>query len=72
MARGVHQGRQSLLFRNHPDFPKLYMPFDSLLLFAGAGKEDRLAFAVLAGKARMGNVYVWDHEDDSRGCSRRR
>ncbi len=48
------------------------MPFDSLLLFAGAGKEDRLAFAVLAGKARMGNVYVWDHEDDSRGCSRRR
>lgn len=56
----------NLVFRTHPEFPQLYMPFDPLLFFADAGNGDQFAFVILAGEITRNDVFVWDHESDSR------
>ena len=53
-------------FRSHTDFPELYMPFDCLLFFADAGNGDQFAYPILAGAIRRDDIFVWNHEDDSR------
>ena len=53
-------------FRTNADFRELYMPFDSLLFFADAGNGDQFAFVVLNGEVRRDDIFVWNHEDDSR------
>jgi hypothetical protein len=53
----------NLLFRTNPEFAALYMPFDPLLFFAGAGNGDQFAFL---WTPRRDEVFVWDHESDSR------
>lgn len=50
------------LFRTSADFADLYMPFDGLVFFADAGNGDQF-FVSLSGNSE---VYVWDHESDSR------
>jgi SMI1-KNR4 cell-wall len=56
----------NLMFRS--SFDGLYMSFDSLLFFADAGNGDQFAFAIKRGQEGEldPDVYVWDHEDDSR------
>jgi SMI1-KNR4 cell-wall len=39
------------------------MPFDPLLFFADAGNGDQFAFL---WKPRRDEIFVWDHESDSR------
>ncbi len=56
----------NLAFRANADFAELYMPFDPLLFFADAGNGDQFAFCLLAGEVRKDDVFVWNHEDDSR------
>jgi hypothetical protein len=51
--------------RTTPDFAELYMPFQGLLFFADGGNGDLFGFRALAGDVPP-DVYVWDHEDDSR------
>ena len=53
-------------FRANADFKRLYMPFDHLLFFADAGNGDQFGFAVLDGEVRRDDIFVWNHEDDSR------
>ncbi|NBI56074.1 SMI1/KNR4 family protein [Photobacterium alginatilyticum] len=53
-------------FRQNNDFSELYMPFDSLLFFGDAGNGDQFAFPIQAGVIRRDDVFVWNHEDDSR------
>jgi hypothetical protein len=53
------------LMRTDASFPFLYMPFDSLLFFGRLGNGDLLGHPVLAEGPRR-DVFVWDHEDDSR------
>ncbi len=50
------------VFRNDEQFRGLYMPFDGLVFFADAGNGDQF------GLSNSGNqeVYMWDHESDSR------
>lgn len=50
------------LFRSNEQFRELYMPFDGLLFFADAGNGDQFGLS-LSGNCE---VYVWDHETDSR------
>lgn len=50
-------------FRTFPDFQSLYMPFDPLLFFADTGNGDQFAFA---WRTDRDDVFVWDHETDSR------
>jgi hypothetical protein len=56
----------NLMFRTRSDFAELYMPFEPLLFFADAGNGDQFAFTILAGEIRRPDVFVWDHETDSR------
>ncbi len=56
----------NLEFRQTVDFKELYMPFDPLLFFADNGGGDQFAFRILAGKIRNEDIFVWNHEDDSR------
>lgn len=49
-------------FRRSPGFAELYMPFDPLVFFSDAGKGDQFAVAMRGNR----EVYVWNHEDDSR------
>lgn len=49
-------------FRTSAEFAELYMPFDGLVFFADAGNGDQF-FVSLSGQ---NEVYVWDHESDSR------
>lgn len=58
--------RENQDFRGNADFRQLYMPFDCLLFFADAGNGDQFAFPIQAGEIRRGDVFVWNHEDDSR------
>ncbi|MGE5772148.1 MAG: SMI1/KNR4 family protein [Hyphomicrobiales bacterium] len=58
--------RDNQQFRNNADFKELYMPFDCLLFFADAGDGDQFAFPIQAGEIRRDDVFVWNHEDDSR------
>ena len=53
-------------FRTNEVFKGLYMPFDPLLFFADAGNGDQFAFPIQLGTVRRNNVFVWNHEDDSR------
>ena len=53
-------------FRANPDFQELYMPFDPLLFFGDAGNGDQFAFPIHKGCIRRGDVFAWNHEDDSR------
>ena len=53
----------NLAFRSDSTFARLYMPFDPLMFFADAGNGDQFAFVMLD---RPVDVFVWDHETDSR------
>lgn len=53
-------------FRSNEDFRELYMPFDPLLFFADAGNGDQFAFVICAGRISRPDIFVWDHETDSR------
>jgi cell wall assembly regulator SMI1 len=63
LDRIVHDNQE---FRLEPSYKDLYMPFDCLLFFADAGNGDQFAFAIQAGEIRRDDIFVWDHEDDSR------
>jgi hypothetical protein len=56
----------NLSFRSNASFRSLYMPFDPLLFLGDAGNGDQFAFALNAGVIRRPDVFVWNHEDDSR------
>jgi hypothetical protein len=58
--------QENLTFRTTTMFKDLYMPFDHLLFFADAGNGDQFAYPVLNGKVRRDDIFVWNHEDDSR------
>lgn len=54
--------RDNIEFRTYEDFRELYMPFDGLVFLADAGDGDQFALS-LTGNCE---VYIWDHENDSR------
>lgn len=56
----------NLQFRKNIDFTELYMPFDNLLFFADAGNGDQFFFPILGTKNVRDDVFVWNHENDSR------
>lgn len=58
--------QDNLAFRSNREFKTIYMSFDSLMFFADAGNGDQFAYTVLGGRIRRPDIYVWNHEDDSR------
>ncbi|MDF7822087.1 SMI1/KNR4 family protein [Runella sp. MFBS21] len=53
-------------YRNYPDFKELYMSFDQLLFFSDAGNGDLFGFVTLNGKCDRFDIFIWNHDDDSR------
>ncbi|MBP1994441.1 SMI1/KNR4 family protein [Paenibacillus eucommiae] len=47
-------------------FKTYYMPFDSLLFFAESGIGDLFAFPIINQIVCKEDVFVWNHDDDSR------
>jgi hypothetical protein len=57
---------ENLQFRSNADFKDLYMPFDNMLFFAGAGNGDLFFIPILNNNTPRLDIFVWNHEDDSR------
>ncbi|MDX6278814.1 MAG: hypothetical protein QOJ72_2942 [Nocardioidaceae bacterium] len=53
----------NLMFRSNSDFAALYMSFDSMTFFADGGNGDQFAIPTVGNQS---DVFVWNHEDDSR------
>ncbi|GGN85970.1 SMI1/KNR4 family protein [Streptomyces albiflavescens] len=53
----------NLSFRGDDQFRSLYMPFDSIVFFGDNGGGDQFAFV---RSPERNEVFVWDHETDSR------
>ena len=53
-------------FRTYPDFKDLYMSFDQLLFVADAGNGDLFGYTTLNGNFDRDDIFVWNHENDSR------
>lgn len=58
--------KDNLFFRNFDDYKDIYMPFDHLLFFSDAGNGDLFGYRILNGSIRDEEIFVWNHEDDSR------
>ena len=56
----------NLSFRRNEEFAELYMPFDCLLFFGESGSGDQFAFPIQAGEIRRPDIFIWEHETDSR------
>lgn len=56
----------NLEFRTYPDFKDLYMSFDQILFVADAGNGDLFGFITLNGNFDRDDIFVWNHENDSR------
>lgn len=56
----------NLFFRNFDDYKDIYMPFDHLLFFSDAGNGDLFGYRILNGRIQDDEIYVWNHENDSR------
>ena len=56
----------NLFFRNFIDYKDIYMPFDHLLFFSDNGCGDLFGYRILNGYIHTEDIYVWNHEDDSR------
>jgi SUKH superfamily protein len=58
---------RNLDLRSHPEQNDLYMSFDSLFCFAGAGNGDLFFLPIQAdGRINRPDVFAWNHEIDSR------
>lgn len=58
--------KENLFFRNFEDYRDIFMPFDHLLFFSDAGNGDLFGYAILNGSIQREDIFVWDHETDSR------
>lgn len=58
--------KDNLNFWSNADFKKLYMPFNHILFFADAGNGDQFFYPIIGNQLSRQDVYVWNHEDDSR------
>jgi hypothetical protein len=57
---------QNIEYRTDSTLRQIYSGFDSLLFFADAGNGDSFAYSVSNGIIEKPDIFVWDHEDDSR------
>lgn len=55
-------GKDNARFRSDPNFSDLYLPFEGLVFFSDAGNGDQFAISLRGAR----DVFVWNHEDDSR------
>jgi hypothetical protein len=57
----------NLQMREDTEQDDLYMPFDHLLFFGGAGNGDLFFYPIQGnGKINSPDIFVWNHENDNR------
>jgi hypothetical protein len=42
------------------------MSFENVLFFADNGCGDQFCFPIISGEVKKKDIFVWNHEDDSR------
>ena len=57
---------QNIEFRANKSFKELYMSFENLLFFSEEGNGDLYAFVVLKNIINRDDIFLWEHETDSR------
>ena len=55
-------GKDNAYFRSSQTFADLYLPFEGLVFFSDPGNGDQFAISLRGAQ----DIFVWDHEDDSR------
>ena len=55
-------GKENAHFRSDQTFKDLYLPFEGLVFFSDGGNGDQFAISLRGPQ----DIYVWNHEDDSR------
>lgn len=58
--------RENLQIRSSEVLREFCQPFDNLLFFADSGCGDFFGFLIEDGVISTTDIYVWNHEDDSR------
>ncbi|KUP07171.1 cell wall assembly protein [Bacillus coahuilensis p1.1.43] len=59
--------KDNKFFRNFEDYSDIYMPFENLFFFSDAGNGDLFCYSIVKnGTIDKTDIYVWNHEDDSR------
>jgi hypothetical protein len=58
--------RENKMLRQSPEFRGLYMPFNHMLVFGGAGNGDLFFIPIRADGSLGQGVFICDHESDSR------
>ncbi|MCS0791340.1 SMI1/KNR4 family protein [Cytobacillus firmus] len=59
--------KDNLFYRDFEGYRDIYMPFDDLFFFSDAGNGDLFCYAIVKnGTIEKNDIYVWNHEDDSR------
>jgi hypothetical protein len=56
----------NIFYRNFDEYKDIFMPFDHLLFFSDGGNGDLFGYTILNGVIQKEDIYVWNHEDDSR------
>jgi hypothetical protein len=57
---------ENLALRNDEAIRGLYMPFDNLLMIGRPGNGDLFCYPIRADGSIPWDVFLWDHENDSR------
>ena len=57
---------ENINFRTNNNFKELYMPFENLLFFGSKINGDLFAFVILNNEITRSDVFIWEHETDSR------
>jgi hypothetical protein len=63
LQQAIHE---NAMHRSSSELQALYMPFTHMLIFGGAGNGDLFFFPIRADGSLADNVFIWDHESDSR------
>jgi SMI1-KNR4 cell-wall len=58
--------QRNVKMRTDSNFLHSYMSFENLLFFADAGNGDQFALRIIQGVIGRPDIFVWNHEDDSR------
>jgi SMI1-KNR4 cell-wall len=58
--------KENLVFWTIHDHREFMEPLDSFLFFSDAGNGDLFGYSIVNGSIQTDDIYVWNHEDDSR------
>jgi len=58
--------KENLFCRTIHEYRDSMMPLDNFLFFSDAGNGDLFGYRIVNGSIQNDDIYVWNHEDDSR------